>query len=124
MKCAPSLIRRIIAAFAHFSDRPQDVAHLRPRVIERLRTIHDKVGAAALFLVRHLLGQEGGKFLLGHARSLEGAAFLDLGRRRDHDNGVAMAFAPGLEQQWNVENDDRGAARLRLVYLLLQTRDP
>ena len=32
------------------------VAHLRPDMIERLRTVHDKVGAPALFRLGGLLG--------------------------------------------------------------------
>src|SRR5579872_4541125 len=87
-----------LATLAHFSDRLQDVAHLRAGMIEGLRTVHDKVGAGALVRIRHLLGEKRGKFLCRHARPLEGAAALDLGRRRHYDHGVA-AFGPaGLEQ--------------------------
>ena len=53
-----------------------NVAHLRAGMIERLRTIHDKVGAPALFRIGHLLADQGGKFLLGHSRPLEGALAL------------------------------------------------
>ena len=82
-------------------------------MIETLRTVEHEVGAPAFFRVRHLLRQKRGKFLLAHARPLEGALALELGRRRNHDDGVAAALAAGLEEERNVEQDHRRAARLR-----------
>src|ERR1700735_2954266 len=73
--------RRESSAVAHVSDCQQNVAHLGAGVIETLRTVEHEVGAPAFFRVRHLLPQQRGKFLLAHARPLEGALALELGRR-------------------------------------------
>jgi hypothetical protein len=39
---------------SHCSDSSQNVSNLRSGVIESLRAVHDKIGAAALFDIRHI----------------------------------------------------------------------
>ena len=80
--------------FRHFSDRRKNFTHLRARGVESFRGIHDEIGARALFGIRHLLGEDGGEFLLGHPGPLERPRALHVRRRRHHDHGVAAASPP------------------------------
>ena len=80
--------------------------NLLSRGIEPLGSIHYKIGAPALFFVGHLLGEESPVLLLGHAGPHECPGTLHVGRCRDHHYGIDAAFASGLEQERNIEDDD------------------
>jgi hypothetical protein len=80
---------------------------------EAARTIHDKIGAPALFLIGGLPGEEACEFLFGHSGPFEYACALHIGRRRDHDHGIAAPRAADFEQERDIENDDGIAAGLR-----------
>lgn len=67
----------------------------------------DEVGPPPLFHVRHLLTQDGLKFLRSHRGATQHPLALQKGRGGDHDDGVAAALAAGLEQQRDVERDQR-----------------
>ena len=68
--------------------------------------------AATFFLVRHLLGQQRGEFLLGHAGPLEHTPALQFRRRRNHYHRVAGPLRSCLEEERHVEHNHGGAARL------------
>ena len=87
--------------------------HLGPGGIEAARRIHHEIGAPALFLVGHLLGQQGMELLRRHAGPLEDAGALHVARRRHHHDGVDPPVAAGLEQQRNVEHHDRARRAAR-----------
>jgi hypothetical protein len=42
---------------SHCSDSSQNVSNLRSGVVESLRAVHDKIGAMALFGIRHICAQ-------------------------------------------------------------------
>src|SRR6266404_2046753 len=65
----------------HCSNRVEDRTHVGPRRLEAARRIHDEIRAAALFVVRHLLGQDRFELFYGHAGAFEHARPLDFGRR-------------------------------------------
>src|SRR4029079_4608166 len=105
---------RISVALAHLMHKPQNVAHLSARILELLRTIHDKVGALAFLWVRRLLGEKRGELFLRHPRPAEDTLTLQIGRRRHDDNGIAVPLASGLEQERHIEDNDGSVADLRL----------
>src|ERR1700688_2810020 len=76
----------------HISDASQNFTNLSAGMIEILRTVHDEIGAPALFRIGHLLIEKRRELVLGHAGPPEGALALDLGRGRDHDHRVAAAL--------------------------------
>src|SRR5262249_34209061 len=57
----------------HCSDRVEDRTDLGARRLETARRIHDKIRASALFVVRHLLGQDRFELFHGHAGAFEHA---------------------------------------------------
>lgn len=69
----------------------------------------DEVRPPPFFRVRHLLAQDRLKFLRSHRGATEYPLALQKGRGGDHDDGVAAALAAGLEQQRNIEGDQRQA---------------
>src|SRR6516165_5714892 len=81
----------------HCSNRVEDRTHVGPRCLEAARRIHDKIRAAALFIVRHLLGQDRFELFHGHAGAFEHARALHLGRRRYHHHRVDSFFSAGLK---------------------------
>src|SRR5262249_30257419 len=81
----------------HCSNRVEDRTHLGTRRLEAARRIHDKIRAAALFVVRHLLGQDRFELFHGHAGAFEYARALHLRRRRYHHHRVDSFFSAGLE---------------------------
>src|SRR6516162_9048566 len=62
----------------HCSNRVEDRTHVGPRRLEAARRIHDEIRAAALFVVRHLLGQDRFELFDSHAGAFEHARALDL----------------------------------------------
>jgi hypothetical protein len=83
--------------------------------IEAFGGIHYKIGAATFFRVRHLFGEEGLEFLLGHSGPSQGPGTLHLRRRRYHYDRVDTTVRPGFKQQGNIEDRDGGARTLSLV---------
>src|SRR5262249_27409475 len=81
----------------HCSTRAEDRTRLSARRLEATRRIHDKIRAAALFVVRHLLGQNRFELFHGHAGAFEHARALHLRRRRYHHHRVDSFFSTGLE---------------------------
>src|SRR5262245_49747151 len=81
----------------HCSNRVKDRTHLGARRLEAARRIHDKIRTAALFVVRHLLGEDRFELFHGHAGAFEHARALHLGRRRYHHYRVDSLFSAGLE---------------------------
>ncbi len=69
--------------------------------------IDDEIGPFALFRIRRLASQDRLEFLRGHARPSKNACPLDLGRGGDNDDLVERRLAAGLEQQGDVEQQDR-----------------
>src|SRR6266487_2681827 len=55
----------------HCSYRVEDRTYLGARRLEAARRIHDKIRAAALFVVGHLLGQDRFELFHGHAGAFE-----------------------------------------------------
>ena len=96
--------RRIDSSFRHCSDRGEDGTYLRARRLETMRSIHDKIGAAAFLGIRHLSGEHRFELIHGHAGTLEHPRALHLGRRRYHHDGVHTLVGTGLEQQRNIEH--------------------
>src|SRR3989442_11523786 len=88
----------------HCSYRVEDRTYLGARRLEAARRIHDKIRAAALFVVGHLLGQDRFELFHGHAGAFEHARALHFRRRRYHHHRVDPAFSAGLEQERNVEH--------------------
>src|SRR5262252_6172154 len=81
----------------HCSNRVEDRTHLGARRFEAARRIHDKIRASALFVVRHLLGQDRFELFHGHAGAFEHARALHFSRRRYHHHRVDSFFSAGLE---------------------------
>src|SRR5665811_6032 len=100
--------------FWHCSNAGEDFTHLGAGVRETLRRIHHEIGAPPLFIIRHLVGHDGGELLLAHARPPEGALALHISRRRYHHHRVAALIGAGLEQQRDVEHRNRRAVAFRL----------
>src|SRR6185503_2098335 len=94
----------------HLSYLRENFTHLPARRLESLPAIHDEIGSRALFRVGQLLGGERGELLLAHARALEHAGALHLGRRGHHHDRVAARLAAGFVQQRDVEHRHFGAA--------------
>src|SRR5262252_7741393 len=65
----------------HCSNRVKDRTHVGPRRLEAARGIHDEIRAAALFVVRHLLGQDRFELFHGHAGAFEHARPLNFAWR-------------------------------------------
>src|SRR5258707_15733199 len=61
----------------HCSNGVEDRTHIGARRLEAARRIHDEIRAAALFRVRHLLGQDRFELFHGHAGAFEHARPLD-----------------------------------------------
>jgi len=80
-----------------------------------LRCIHDKIRPPTFLFVGHLFGKQGAKFILGHARSLEGTGTLHFCRRRCHNDRVDTAVGPRFKQQRDIENRDRCACPFGVV---------
>jgi len=59
----------------------------------------DKIRAPALSPVGHLAAEDCTQAPLVHAGAAQHAFALQAGRRRDHDDAIAAAGAPALEQQ-------------------------
>ena len=89
----------------------QDLAHLRARVVESLRGIHDEIGAPALFGVRHLPRQHGFELVRRHAGPLQHAGALHLGRRRHHHHRVDP-LSPPVSNSSGMSSTATGAPRL------------
>ncbi len=62
--------------------------------------------AFALFRVGHLFPQNGVKLVGRHVRAGEHPLALDLGRRRDDNDGVHTAIRANFKEEWHVEHDD------------------
>ena len=77
--------------------------HFPARVVQSLRTIHNEMGAPALFRIGHLAGEDGFELLRRHAGAGQGAGQLDVARCRNDDCDIDFVFAPRFEQQGNVE---------------------
>ena len=78
----------------------------RLRVIQSLRTVHNEIGALALFGIGHLAGKDRFEFLGRHSRAGQGAGALNVGRSRNDDDYVDFRLAPRLEQQGNIKDDE------------------
>src|SRR6266540_4148648 len=85
-------------------ERRHNITNLGKGMLGRFRRIHNEIDPGALFFVGHLVGDEGLEFLVGHARTLHDARFLNFRRRRYHDDAIDIAVASGLEQKRDVEN--------------------
>ncbi len=79
------------------------------------------MGAAALLRVGHLAREHRFQPLGRHARPLEHALTLHLGRGADDDHRMDLGLGRGLEEERNVEEDDApaGGPRRRQESLLL-----
>ena len=75
-------------------------------MVEAMAGVDQEVGAAALFRIGHLPGEDRREFLFRHARTGENAGALHRFRRGDHDYRVDTALRPALEQQGDVEDGD------------------
>lgn len=80
-----------------------------PRLAQALPRVDHEIGAAALFPVAHLGGEDGAELLVRHPRPPEHAAALHMRGRRHDDGGIDVGMAAALEEQRDVERDDRRA---------------
>src|SRR6185437_11159663 len=92
-----------------------DGAHLLARMIEALAGVDDEMGAGALLLVGHLTGEDAVELGFAHPFARQDPLALHIGRRGDHDDGVHVSLAAGLEEQRDVEHHDRNAVFLGLL---------
>jgi hypothetical protein len=67
---APAVPAESPLDFRILAGREGAVAHLRPGMIERLRTVHDKVGAPVLFVLGGLLGDHVLAYAFGSFRTV------------------------------------------------------
>ena len=81
-------------------------------MLEPAARVDHEIRPRPLLGIRHLLGADRLERRLGHAGAGEHAGTLDLRRGRDDEDRVAAAVGPGLEQQRDVEDDQR---RLRVA---------
>src|SRR5437660_1569973 len=86
------------APFGHCSNGVENRTDLGAGGIEALRGIHDKIGAAAFFSVRHLLSEDRFELFHGHAGALERTHPLHLRGCRYHHHGIDPSVAAALEQ--------------------------
>ena len=84
-----------------------DPPHLGFRVIEPAARVDHEIRSRSLLGIRHLLGADRLERRLGHAGTGEHAGALNLRRRGDDEDGVAAGLGPGLEQERDVEDDER-----------------
>src|SRR5690349_22192148 len=89
---------RITPSARHSSNSAQNAMNLRPGGIEAARAIHYEMGAAALFLVGGLLGENGIEFSLAHVGAGEHALALHLGGGGNHDDRVDAILRADFEQ--------------------------
>ena len=94
--------------------------HFAARVIKSFGTIHNEIGAFALFGIGHLAGEDRFELFRRHAGARQSAGALDSGRGGDDHDDIDFLLAMRLEQQGNVEEDDpriRGAMPVEEIRL-------
>ena len=96
---------RIVACF--LAQSRHDPPHLVKCIVEAAAGIHNEIGVGPLVGIGGLAGQQPVELLLGHAGSGEGAPTLDLGGGAHHHEAIHGAVAADLEQQRNIEDDER-----------------
>lgn len=84
------------------------------RFTQALPGVDDEIGAAALFPVAHLGGEDRRELFVAHPRPREHAAALHVRGRGHHDSRVHMRMAAAFEKKRNIERDDRPAVLPRL----------
>jgi len=94
-------------------ERAHDIANLGPRGRDAAARIHNEMRPRPLLRIGQLPRQDLLETLRTHSLTRQNTFALHRFRRADHDDGVAMALAPGLEKQRNVENGDGGAGSAR-----------
>lgn len=80
---------------------------------QALAGVDHKIGAAALFPVAHLRGEDRRELFAAHPRPCEHAAALHMRGRRHHDGRIDVRVAAAFEQERNIERDDRRAVSPR-----------
>lgn len=84
------------------------------RFAQALPRVDHEIGAAALFAVAHLGGEDRRELFVAHPRPREHAAALHVRGRGHHDSRVDMRVAAAFEKKGNIERDDRRAVLPRL----------
>lgn len=84
------------------------------RFAQALPRVDHEIGAAALFAVAHLGGEDRSELFGAHARPRQHAAALYVRGRGHHNGRVDMRVATAFEKKRNIERDDRRAVLPRL----------
>lgn len=79
------------------------------RFAQALPGVDHEIGAAALFPVAHLGGEDRRELFVAHPQPREHAAALHVRGRGHHDGRVDMRVAATFEKEGNIERDDRRA---------------
>ena len=79
------------------------------RFAPALPRVDHEIGAAALFPVAHLCGEDRRELFMAHPRPREHAAALHVRGRRHHNGRVDMRMTAAFEKEGNIERDDRRA---------------
>lgn len=91
-----------------------EMTDFRARFAQALPGVDDEIGAAALFAVAHLGGEDRRELFVAHPRPREHAAALHVRGRGHHNGRVDMRVAATFEKEGNIERDDRRAVLPRL----------
>ncbi len=88
--------------------RTRRSAWAKPKPVSMRKCARRRFSESGICLPQYCL-----EFFLRHARSGEHTGSLHRFGRGDERYRIDLGLAPGLEQEWNVENDDRSAGMRR-----------
>jgi hypothetical protein len=75
----------------------------------------DEIGQPLLHVIGRLPSENRGQPRRRHAGSTQNPRSLDKIRGADHDHRITVRLAPGLEQQRDVQGDDRSSLSIGLL---------
>ena len=110
MVSVSNTISRLDNALILFAQRVQHRPDLLARRLQRAARIDHEIGARALFGIGDLAGQQRLEFFRRHARTRQHPLALHVGRRGHDDDFVKQSSTRRLEQKWDIEHYNTGAA--------------